>query len=101
MPATGPIDHATKLYELSPTPILYVGPYDLMLGRVPLFPLFLKANATPTIPHQLRDLKGSAFQFGTADAAVADGRGGSNVFRGCGSMGAGGLALGACPCLRP
>ena len=48
--ATGPIDHATsKLFEQSPTPILYVGPCDLMLGRVPLFPLFLKGNAAPTI----------------------------------------------------
>ena len=51
-----------------------------MLGRVPLFPLFLKGNATPTIPHKLRHLKGSAFQFGTADAAAADGRRGSNVY---------------------
>ena len=81
LPATGPMDHATtKLYEPSPTPILYVGPCDLMLGRVPLFPLFLKGNATPTIPHKLRHLKGSAFQFGTADAAAADGRRGSNVY---------------------
>ena len=42
-----------------------------MLGRVPLVPLFLKGNATPTIPYKLRYLKGSAFQFGTADAAAA------------------------------
>ena len=83
LPATGPgpMDHATtKLYEQSPPPILYVGPCDLMLGRGPLFPLFLKGNATPTIPHKLRHLKGSAFQFGTADAAAADGRRGSNVY---------------------
>ena len=51
-----------------------------MLSRVPLFPLFLKGNATPTIPHKLRHLKGSAFQFGTADAAAADGSRGSNVY---------------------
>ena len=81
LPATGPMDHATtKLYEPSPTPILYVAPCDLMLGRVPLFPLFLKGNATPTIPYKLRHLKGSAFQFGTADAAAAEGRRGSNVY---------------------
>ena len=81
MPATGPMDHATtKLYEPSPTPILYVGPCDLMLGRVPLFPLFLKGNATPTIPHKLRHLEGCAFQFGTADAAAADGRRGGDVY---------------------
>ena len=50
LPATGPIDHVTtKLYEPSPTAILYVAPCDLMLGRAPLFPLFLKGNSTPTI----------------------------------------------------
>ena len=61
--ATGPMDHATtKLYKQSPTSILYIGPCDLMLGRVPLFPLFLKGNTTPTIPHKLQHLKGSMFQ---------------------------------------
>ena len=93
LPATGPMDHATiKLYEPSPTPILYVGPCDLMLGRVPLFPLFLKGNATPTIPHKLRHLKGSAFQFGTADTAAADARRGATCTRssrGCGQTGRG------------
>ena len=79
--ATWPMDHTTtKLYEQSPTPILHVGPCDLMLSMVPLFPLFLKGKATPTIPHKLRHLKGSAFQLGTADAAAADGRRGSNVY---------------------
>ena len=54
LPATGPMDHATsKLYEPSPTPILYVAPCENMLGRVPLFPCFLQGNATPTIPHKL------------------------------------------------
>ena len=81
MPATGPMHSATtKLYEPSPTPILYVAPCENMLGRVPLFPCFLQGNATPTIPHKLRHLKGSAFQYGTADAAAADGRKGSNVY---------------------
>ena len=53
-----------------------------MLGRVPLpvFPCFLEGNTTPIIPHKLRHLKGSAFQYGTADAAAADGRRGSNVY---------------------
>ena len=59
LPATGPMDRATtKLYEASPTPILYVrvAPCELMLGRVPLFPCFLQGNTTPTIPHKLRAL---------------------------------------------
>ena len=68
--ATKPMDRATtKLYKPSPTPILYVAPCDLMLGRVPLFPCFLQGNATPTIPLHLLHLKASAFQFGIADAA--------------------------------
>ena len=53
-----------------------------MLSRVPLFPCFLQleGNATPTIPHKLRHLKASAFQYGIADAAAVDGRRGSNVY---------------------
>ena len=70
----------TKLYEPSPTTILYVAPCDFMLGRVPLFPCFLQGNATPTIPHKLRHLKASAFQYEIADAAAADGSRGSNVY---------------------
>ena len=69
----------TKLYELSPTPILYVAPFELMLGRVPLFPYFLQGNATPTIPHKLLHLKASTIQYGIADAAAVDGRRG-NVY---------------------
>ena len=42
--------------------------------------MFLKGNATPTIPHTLRHLKGSAFQFGTAVAAAADFRRRSNEY---------------------
>ena len=39
-----------KLYEPSPPPILYVGLFADVLGRVPLMPLFLLGNSTPTIP---------------------------------------------------
>ena len=78
LPATGPMDRATtKLYEPSSTPILYVAPCELMLGRVPLFPCFLQGNTT----HKLRHLKASAFQYGIADAAAVDGRRGSNVYK--------------------
>ena len=46
--ASGPIDSATtKLYKQSPTPIMYVAPCELMLGRVPHFPCSLQGNATP------------------------------------------------------
>jgi hypothetical protein len=81
LPARGPMDHATtKLYEPSPTPILFVAPLNNVLGRVPLFPLFLDGNATPTIPHHLRHLKASAFPHGAADAAKPEGRRGSNAY---------------------
>ena len=51
-----------------------------VLGRVPLFPLFLAGNSTPTIPHKFSKHKGSAFPMGSADTARADGRRGSNVY---------------------
>ncbi len=55
LPIHGQMEGAAvlKLYEPSLTPCLYVGPNDLdhVLGRVPLFPLFLAGNSTPTIPH--------------------------------------------------
>ena len=74
LPARGPMDHATtKLYEPSPTPILFVAPLNNVLGRVPLFPLFLDGNATPTIPHHLRHLKARAFQHGVTDTAKPEG----------------------------
>ena len=47
-PSTGPMDRATtKLYKPSPTLILYVASCDLMLGRVPLFPCFLRVRGQP------------------------------------------------------
>ena len=73
-------DATTKLYEPSPTPILFVAPYNNVLGRVPLFPLFLDGNATATIPHHLRHLKASAFPHGAADAATSDGQRGSSAY---------------------
>ena len=38
-----------KLYEPSPTPILYVEPAQNMVGRVLIMHLFLDGNPTPTI----------------------------------------------------
>ncbi len=69
-----------KLYEPSPTPCLYVTPVENMVGRVPLMQLFLAGNTTPTIPHLYSKSKESCFPLGCADAAVADGRRGSNVY---------------------
>jgi hypothetical protein len=59
-----------------------------VLGRVPLSPLFLAGNSTPTIPHKFSKHKGSAFPMGSADTANADGRRGSNVYVGSGCLGA-------------
>ncbi len=46
---------------------------------IPLIPLFLAGNSTPTIPHKFSKHKGSAFPMGSADTANADGRRGSNL----------------------
>ena len=63
LPGSGPMEArgVRKYYDPSPTPILYVGPIANMLGRVPLMPLFLHGNSTPTIPHRLRHLQRSKF----------------------------------------
>jgi hypothetical protein len=41
-----------------------------MVGRVPLIPLFLAGNSTPTIPHQHSQHKRSGFLLGSSAAAV-------------------------------
>ncbi len=69
-----------KLYYPSPIPCLYVAPVINVLGRVPLIPLFLAGNSTPTILHKFSKHKGSAFPMGSADTADAHGRRGSNVY---------------------
>ena len=53
LPGGGPME-AMGVQKPSSTPILYVGLAADVLGRVPLMPLFLLGNSTPTIPHQLR-----------------------------------------------
>ena len=82
MPIKGPMEDSgvIKLYEPSPTPCLYVAPAENMRGRVPLVPLFLAGNATPTIPHLYSKRKDSGFPMGCADAAAVDGRRGSNIY---------------------
>ena len=70
----------SKYYEPSPTPTLYIGPIANVLGRVPLMPLFLHGNSTPTIPHQLSKHQRSKFPYGRADASDRSGRKGSNVY---------------------
>ncbi len=47
---------------------------------MPLIPLFLAGNLTPTIPHQYSQHKRSGFPVGSCDTAEADGRCGSNVY---------------------
>ena len=69
-----------KVYELSPTPCLYVAPAEIMVGRVPLIPLFLGGNTTPTIPHKYSKLKNSGFPSGCADEAAENGRHSSKVY---------------------
>ena len=82
LPIKGPMEDAgvIKLYEPSPTPCLYVANVQNMVGRVPLMPLFLAGNSTPTMPHIFSKRKDSGFPYGCADAAATDGRRGSNVY---------------------
>jgi hypothetical protein len=65
-----------KLYELSPTPCLYVAPAKNMVTRIPLILCFLDGNTTPTIPHKysLSKNRSSCFPTGCADTAAEDGR---------------------------
>jgi hypothetical protein len=51
-----------------------------MVGRVPLIPLFLAGNTTPTIPHQYSQHKRSGFPVGICESAAEDGRRGSNAY---------------------
>jgi hypothetical protein len=82
LPIKGPMEDSgvIKLYEPSPTPCLYVAPAENMVGRVPLMPLFLAGNSTPTIPHLYSKRKDTGFPMGCADAAGVDSRRGSNVY---------------------
>ena len=61
LPIHGPMEDAgvVKLYDPSPIPCLYVAPVANVLGRVPLIPLFLAGNSTPTIPHKFSKHMGS------------------------------------------
>ena len=83
LPKDGPMEQAgvQKLYEPSPTPIHFVAPCQHVLGRVPLFPLFLDGKATPTIPYKYRQLQRAKFPHGSTDSSNAAGRKGSNVYK--------------------
>ena len=82
LPIKGPMEDAgvIKLYEPSSTPFLYVAPAQNMVGRVPLIPLFLAGNSTPTIQHKYSKRRDSGFPMGCADAAAENGRRCSNVY---------------------
>ena len=56
-----------------------MAPVDHVVGRVPLIPLFLAGNSTPTIPHKFSKRNGTGFPLGCADSAGSDGRRGCNV----------------------
>ncbi len=51
-----------------------------MVGRVPLIPLLLADNSSPTIPHQFSQHKRSGFQVGSCDNTAAYGQRGRNVY---------------------
>ena len=82
LPIKGPMEVSgvIKLIEPSPTPCLYVALVENIVGRVPLMPLFLAGNATPTISQVYSKHRDSGFPMGCADTAAVDGRRGSNVY---------------------
>ncbi len=82
LPIGGPMKDAgvIKLYEPYPTLCLYVTPAENMVGKIPLMPLFLDSNVTPTIPHKYSKNRNSGFPMGCADAAAENGRSCSNVY---------------------
>ncbi len=51
-----------------------------MVGRVPLIPLILAGNSTPTSPHQYSKHKRSGFPVDSCDTAAVDGWLGSNAY---------------------
>jgi hypothetical protein len=69
-----------KLYEPSPVLTLYVGRVEFLLGRVPLFPCFLDANTTSTIPYKYAGRQKQAFEFGCADGQGPASSRGSHVY---------------------
>ena len=69
-----------KLYEPSPTPILYVRPVSNVLGLLPLMPMFLSGNSMQTIQHCLSNLQRSKFPYSCADVAKESGRKGSSGY---------------------
>ena len=71
---------AETLYQPTPTPILFVAPCQNVRGQVPLFPLFLNGNVTPTIPFLYRQHQRTKFPHGITDSSNATGRKGSNVY---------------------
>ena len=81
-PGGGPTEAmgVQNLCAPSRTPILYVRLAADVLGRVPLTPLFLLGNYTPTISHQLCQHRSARFPLRLADAAEESGRKGNNVY---------------------
>jgi hypothetical protein len=77
-----------KLYESSPT-CLDVTDVQNMVGRVPLIPLFLADNLTPTIPHMFSKSKDSGFMAVPTLLQRKDGGAAISMRStcGCGSLG--------------
>jgi hypothetical protein len=70
---------------------------SIVLGRLPLMPLFLHSNATQTISYELQKFQRNQFPYCRTDTAKKSGRRGSNVCElnaGCGSLGADSLLWG-------
>ena len=60
-----------RLYELAPTPRLFVRPITAILGKVPM----VRAGNTGTIPFSMRGLERSYYPGGRCDSAADRGDG--------------------------
>ena len=99
-PGSGPMEthRVVKLYEPSPTPILYVVPVSKVLGQVPLMPSFLRGNSKHTIPHCFRSH--TAIQTSPKSRAGREATSRRST-TGCGALGGASLVWGVCQCQRP
>lgn len=60
-------------YEPMPEPFLYVDHISHAQCRVPLTPVFMQGNKTPTIPSKFARQKNQLFQYGQADTPRKEG----------------------------
>jgi hypothetical protein len=72
--------HSGALWPLHYTPGITLHLPHVISQIIPLIPLILAGNSTPTIPSMFSKSKDSGFLYGCPDAAATDWRQGNNVY---------------------